>query len=390
MRIALFTETYFPQINGVSRSLDRLVDHLVTSGDTVRLYIPRYREPLTIDSPKVTVRSFRSVALPFYREILLPLVSARTLCGELAQFQPDLIHIATEGTLGRAALKASRRFDCPVASSYHTNFSTYLRSYGAGWLESTSWSYLRRFHNATSVTFCPTPSILELLEENGFERVRTWGRGVDSERFHPRLRDAELRRSLGIATDETVLLYAGRLAAEKNLEMLMEAFRRLNGDHRARLLFVGDGPLREKLQREAPSGVLFTGYKHGAELAAVYASADLFLFPSLTETFGNVILEGMASGLPAVGFDVPGPKDIIRHCQTGWLVPAVSPSCLAATVETLLDTPEMILRAGREARLYAETQTWPRINDVVRSHYLDLLRSRVTSFLEPSASWSQS
>jgi glycosyltransferase involved in cell wall biosynthesis len=287
----------------------------------------------------------------------------------LKSFQPDLVHIATEGPLGWAALHAARHLGLPVVSSYHSNFSQYLRQYGFGCLEEACWRYLRWFHNGTQVTFCPTPSIRDLLLARGFREVRTWGRGVDSGHFHPEKRDDQLRRQWGAGPDTPVILYVGRLAAEKNVAMLLDAFGLLPDDPAPILVLVGDGPLRSRLEKVSGKRVVFAGYRQGEELARSYASADLFVFPSLTDTFGNVLLEGMAAGLPAVGFCVPGPKDVIRPGETGLVVNSVGAAELAQGMKQMLEEPVRRQIMGEQARSFALTRSWPAILGSLRQEY---------------------
>ncbi|GAB6083229.1 glycosyltransferase family 1 protein [Desulfuromonas carbonis] len=369
MRIAIVSETWLPQINGVSRTLNQLANYLVACGDQLLLLTPRYRQGLTLPVGS-EAECFPALPLPFYSEVLLPVVTPLRLLHRLAAFVPDLVHIATEGPLGWAALRAARRLGLPVVSSYHTNFAQYLASYRLGALETVAWDYLRKFHNRTDLTLCPTPSIVGMLAERGFRNLIVWPRGVDAARFHPRHRDPELRRSLGIAGDEVVLLFVGRLAAEKNLALLFAACRRLSG--RVRQLLVGDGPLRAELEHTALPGAIFSGYREGEELARYYASADIFAFPSLSETFGNVVLEALASGLPTVAFNVPGPRDILLSGESGILVEEQSATALAAALQSLVDDAQMRQRLGRAARLYAEDQNWEEINSAVRDQYLRL------------------
>lgn len=376
LRISLVSETYFPQINGVSRTLDRLVRHCTDSGDLVQLLLPRYPQPPAELPPGADRRDWRAVPLPFYREVMLPLVTPGMVSGALADFRPDLVHIATEGPLGWAALRASRYRQLPAVSSYHTNFAEYLIRYRAGLLTPFCWRYLRRFHNATHMTFCPTPSTRRKLESRGFRNVAVWSRGVDSAHFHPAKRDPGLRTALGIAPDEIVLAYAGRLAAEKNLDMLVNAWRTLPERQRCRLLFIGDGPLRRRLEEQTGERGIFAGYRHGEELARIYASADLFVFPSLTETFGNVILEAMASGLPAIGFAVQGPGDIIQDGRTGRLVRTVHADQLQQAMSAVVSDEGQRRQMARHARHYAEAQSWERIMGGLRASYFETLGSR--------------
>jgi len=196
MRISLVSETYFPQINGVSRTLDRLVAELLSQGDEVQLLLPHYGESRDESPERVSVVSYPALPLPFYREIRLPITSPGRVARQLSKFRPGLVHIATEGPLGWAALRAARRLGLPTVSSFHTLFPNYLGCYGIGQLTPLAWRYLRWLHNATAVTFCPTPSIRDLLQEQGFHNLEIWSRGVDSQRFHPDKRDPQLRRSL--------------------------------------------------------------------------------------------------------------------------------------------------------------------------------------------------
>ncbi len=292
----------------------------------------------------------------------------------MEMFKPDLVHIATEGPLGLNALRACRTMNLPLVSSFHTNFPSYASHYGASMLEPALWRYLRWFHNSGQATLCPTRSISELLQTQAFRNVQVWGRGVDSTRFCPDKRSDETRDRFGIGHSEIVILYAGRLAAEKNLGMLVNAVQALNRRIPARLLLVGDGPLRAKLESSDGGTTIFTGYRHGEELSQLYAAADVFAFPSITDTFGNVILEAMASGVPAVGFDVPGPRDIIRHGETGLIAPAISAEAMTSALHTALNDRTELRRLSINARQYALSQTWDCANSVVRKVYAEVLQ----------------
>jgi glycosyltransferase involved in cell wall biosynthesis len=310
---------------------------------------------------------------------VLPLVRPRHIRHWLQGFGCQVLHIATEGPLGWAALRAGASLGLPMVSSYHTNFPQYLGQYRAGGLTPLAWRYLRWFHNATRTTFCPTPSIRDLLEQRGFRNVDLWSRGVDSQLFHPGRRSEALRRSLGFAPQETVVVYLGRLAVEKNIETLLNAWQQLPGDRGCRLLVIGDGPLRQRLERAAGAKAVFVGYRHGEELADMVAAGDLLAFPSLTDTFGNVMLEAMASGLSVVGFDAPGPKDVIADGQTGRLVREITAAALARSLAELAKQPELLREMGRKARNYAEHQSWNRIMEQIREKYLSLAFHRTRS-----------
>ena len=372
IRAALVTETYFPQVNGVSRTLDHLVRHCSEQGDRIQLLLPSYAQNGQQLPSRVEKREWRSFALPFYQEVVLPMVTVSMIERALGAFCPDLVHIATEGPLGWATLRAAKRLKIPVVSSYHTNFPQYLQTYNASFLEPLCWKYLRWLHNNTLATFCPSVSARELIEEQGFKNVDIWSRGVDNHRFHPGKRDSQMRNSIGVGPDDILISYAGRLANEKNLEMLFDAWRELADYDNSHLLLIGDGPLRQKLEAKNAPRVIFAGYRYGEELAGMYASSDLFVFPSLSETFGNVVLEAMASGLPVIAYDVQGPKDIVRDRSTGALVSEITANALAAGMREVLKNSDLRRTMGRQARLYAEQQTWGQIMSGMRNRYCDL------------------
>ena len=372
LRISLATETYFPQVNGVSRTLDHLVRHCSEQGDRVQLLLPSYDQNSVKLPPQVEKREWVSLALPFYKEVVLPMVSVSMVERALSDFCPELVHIATEGPLGWATLRAAKRLRLPVVSSYHTNFPHYLQTYKASFLESLCWRYLRWFHNNTLATLCPSNSTRQLIETKGFNNVGLWSRGVDSYRFNPGKRDYEIRKSLGVGPDDILLSYAGRLANEKNLEMLFDAWQELAEVDNCHLLLIGDGPLRTRLQAKQLPRVIFAGYRYGEELATMYASSDLFVFPSLSETFGNVVLEAMASGLPVIAYNVQGPKDIVKERYTGLLVDEISPESLADAVREIVNHHRLMTKMGRQARAYAESCTWQKIMGGMRNHYLEL------------------
>jgi glycosyltransferase involved in cell wall biosynthesis len=377
MRTVLVTETYFPQVNGVSRTLDRLVRHLTGEGHEVRVLAPCYRERTDLP-PGAQLTPYRGFSLPLYPEISICLVRPSQVGESLRDFAPEVVHVATEGPLGLAAVRAARARRLPVVSSFHTHFPRYLAFYRMGWLGPAAWRYLRWFHNQTAVTLCPTESVRRLLLGRGFDGVAVWSRGVDAELFHPRRREEALRRQWGAGPDDVVVAYVGRLAAEKNLPVLLEAFRSRPAKESWRLVLVGDGPLRAELEREAAAAggqLVLTGYRMGEELARAYASADLFAFPSLTDTFGNVLLEAMSSGLPAVGFQVPGPADVVRNGQTGILVPELAPAALARALSSLAASRPERTRLSVNARRWAESQTWAAANGAVIREYRHACRS---------------
>jgi glycosyltransferase involved in cell wall biosynthesis len=318
VQIAYVTETYPPELNGVALTVFHMVGGLRARGHVIDLVRPlRPGEP-----PREDVHEWRTpgLPLPMYRglRIGLPLVSR--LVKRWTQTRPDIVHVATEGPLGWAAVRAARALGVPVTSDFRTHFELYSAYYGFAWCRSLVTAYLRRFHNATDRTFVPTATLRRDLLGQGYERVEVVARGVDGEQFSPLHRSVALRASWG-ATDTTpVALYVGRLAAEKNVPLAFRAYEALRARApAARMVVVGDGPLAERLQREHPAAI-FAGRRAGDDLARYYASSDIFLFPSQTDTFGNVTLEALASGLLVVAFRTGAATVHIEDCANGVLI----------------------------------------------------------------------
>lgn len=375
MKIAIFTDTFLPELNGVARTLGRFAAQLDKLGIEYRVWAPGYRRP--IESSPSVIR-IPSVAFPLYPECRAAFPNPWRIRLELREFDPDIVHIVTEFNVGVVGFRAARKLGIPTVSSYHTNFSHYTRHYRMQWLESTLWWYLRRFHNRTLVTFCPSETTRRELESVGMERVKIWSRGIDGHLFSPDKRDVAWRRELGI-DDKVVLTYVGRLGHEKSVELLFDTLRLLNErlSDRIHLLLVGDGPLRPKLEREAPGNVTFTGFKRGEDLYRAFASGDIFCFPSVTETFGNVVIEAMASGLPVVAAAQGGPVDIIRHGDTGYLFEPANAAAMARHVEELvMDEPARLAMAER-AVAYARTQSWDVVFGKLLADYREIVAAQV-------------
>ena len=394
LRIALFTDTWSPQVNGVSRTLERLVDHARRQGHEVVVVSPR---PWAEDNGKRTARtpqgaapdrspgascpptahlSVPGVPLFLYPELLVTWTPGRTVRQKLAAFDPQVVHCATESVLGWWGRRWALESDRPLVTSFHTNFPEYATGYGLGFARPLAWSLLRRFHAPAARTLCPSMATRADLRDRGFhDRVEVWSRGVDAEAFAPAYRSPKLREELAPGA-ETLLLYVGRLAPEKRLGLLMEGFARLRkGGHRGRvaLVLVGDGPIRKELEARGEPDVHFAGYRTGAALAAAYASGDVFAFPSDTETFGNVVVEAMASGLPVVGVNRGGVRDIIQEGETGFLVPPGDAAAFSDALAVLVRDSRMRSRMGSCARRDAESRSWPRILDGVIAQYREAL-----------------
>jgi len=318
MRIAIITENFLPKLDGVTRTLAKLLEHLQQSEHSVMLLGP---DSGMEEYAGAEIVGTAGLPFPFYPELKFnffrPLFMRR-----LGEFRPDIIHLVDPVILGATGLAAARFFNVPLVSSYHTNLAAYCEHFGFSLLTRPMWSYNRFVHNQCAMTFCPSPSTAAMLRLEGFEHLRIWPRGVDTSVFTPERRSAELRASwLGReAENKTVLLYVGRVSWEKNLRLLVQAYRGMSHSN-THLVIVGEGPASIEMQQElADLSVTFTGYLTGEALATAYASSDVFAFPSRTETFGQVVLEAMASGLPVVGLVAEGVCDLVENERTGFLV----------------------------------------------------------------------
>ena len=361
LHIALVSETFPPEVNGVANTLGRLCQGLRERGHRLQLVRPRQADDTAPNDDQLLLT--RGWPLPGYAGLQWGQSSLHKLLRRWQRNRPDVLYIATEGPLGLSALRAARRLGIPVVSGFHTNFQQYSDHYGFGLLTRLLTGYLRWFHNRSRLTLVPSPSQRLELQRRGFERLELLARGVDGQLFHPARRSAALRAEWGLGEDEIAVLHVGRLAAEKNLQLLTRAFRQLQGDlpqQRLRLVLVGDGPLRAQLQAELPEA-LFCGVQRGEALAAHYASGDLFLFPSLSETFGNVVLEALASGLAVVAFDQAAAAQHIRHGHNGALAMPGDEVAFIESARWLLEDPESLRRVRLNARQHAGKQGWPAI-----------------------------
>lgn len=361
LHIALVSETFPPEVNGVANTLGRLCQGLRERGHRLQLVRPRQADDTAPNDDQLLLT--RGWPLPGYAGLQWGQSSLHKLLRRWQRNRPDVLYIATEGPLGLSALRAARRLGIPVVSGFHTNFQQYSDHYGFGLLTRLLTGYLRWFHNRSRLTLVPSPSQRLELQRRGFERLELLARGVDGQLFHPARRSAALRAEWGLGEDEIAVLHVGRLAAEKNLQLLTRAFRQLQRDlpqQRLRLVLVGDGPLRAQLQAELPEA-LFCGVQRGEALAAHYASGDLFLFPSLSETFGNVVLEALASGLAVVAFDQAAAAQHIRHGHSGALATPGDEAAFIESARWLLEDPESLRRVRLNARQHAGKQGWPAI-----------------------------
>ncbi len=368
LRVALVTETFPPEINGVAMTLGRTLEGLLRRGHSVQLVRPRQASDnvrsAAAHPPGFSEVLVRGVPIPNYAGLRFGLPAGLRLLQLWRRQPPDIVHVATEGPLGWSALNAARRLGLSVSSGFHTNFHNYTRHYGLGWMRRPISGYLRGFHNRCDVTLVPTQALAETLCREGYRNLAVVSRGVDTTLFRPERRSAALRACWGVAEGQLLVLHVGRLAAEKNLPLLLDAWDAIRIRRpEARLLFVGDGPMRSGLAARCPDAI-FAGMRSGADLAAHYASADLFLFPSMTETFGNVTTEALASGLGVVAYDYAAAGELIEDGGNGCKAPLGDADAFVAAAVRLA-TPD----GGELARLRARSAPsvahldWERIHD---------------------------
>lgn len=360
MRVAIITENFLPKLDGVTRTLARLLEHLQEQGHQALLLGPESGMDCYAGAEVVGTAG---LPLPFYPELKVNLFRPLFM-RRLREFQPDIVHLVDPVALGAMGLAAARLLNIPLVSSYHTNLAAYCSHFGFPILTRPMLSYNRFLHNQCALTFCPSLSTAAKLRAQGFGHVRLWPRGVDTSLFRPERRTISLRRSWLGARDIPIILYVGRVSWEKNLRLLVQAYQRM--DHQScRLVIVGDGPARAEIEQElAGVPVIFTGYLSGEALAESYASADIFAFPSITETFGQVVLEAMASRLPVVGLLSEGVCDLVNSGQTGYLLDArysteaESIAGFQATLSKLVEAEQQRHEMGAAARREAEKYSW--------------------------------
>jgi glycosyltransferase involved in cell wall biosynthesis len=362
VKLAFVTETFPPEINGVAMTFGVITRELGLRGHEVTVYRPNRKDlPPPRTHPEFRIVPLPGIPIPGYPLLRLGLPARAKLRRQWSADRPDLVHVATEGPLGASAVSAARSLGIPVTSSFHTNFHAYMRYYGISLLGDAALRWLRHVHNRTRCTFAPTRDLCTELATLGFENLALLSRGVDTRQFRPALRSRELRERWKAGASDPVVLHAGRMAAEKNYPLLLEAFAAMRAANpRCRFVLVGDGPLRRELERGEP-GFLFTGFIPREELARHYASADVYLHASLTETFGNVLTEAMASGLAVAGFDYAAARQFVQHEQNGLAVPCDQPAKLIEAGVRLVSDGSLRSRLRLAARATVEPQSWEKV-----------------------------
>jgi glycosyltransferase involved in cell wall biosynthesis len=364
MRVALFTETFLPKVDGIVTRLRHTIEHLQRDGHQVCVFCPEggltsYKEAMVCGVP--------AFPLPLYPELKMALPRP-SIGSALQKFRPDIIHVVNPAVLGLAGIFYAKQMNLPLIASYHTHLPKYLQHYGLGALEGLLWELLKLGHNQAAINLCTSTVMVQELSSHGIERTDLWQRGVDTETYHPSLASSEMRDRLsqGHPTDP-LLLYVGRLGAEKEIDRIKPVLAAIPG---ARLAIVGDGPHREQLQAEfAGTATHFVGYLEGKTLASAYASADAFIFPSRTETLGLVLLEAMAAGCPVVAARSGGIPDIVTDGENGYLFDPSQPDSAIVATQNLLAVVERRKAIAQQARAEAERWSWSAATKQLASYY---------------------
>jgi glycosyltransferase involved in cell wall biosynthesis len=386
LNIAVVTETYPPDINGVAHTLSKIVDGLQRNGHVLWLIRPKHQASDTATrTDRYQEILVKGLPIPFYKQLRMGLPAKRELTRLWSRQRPDIVHIATEGPLGWSALQVAKKLKLPVSTDFRTNFHAYSQHYGIGWLSGAIMAYLKKFHNSAQATMVPTSQLQAELDSAGFKHLSVVPRGIDTDVFSPNHRSEALRQSWGADTNTRVLLYVGRLAPEKNLKLVIQTYRNMKRSHPdVKLVLVGDGPMRDSLQKDNPS-VIFAGFQTGSALAQHYASGDIFLFASQTETFGNVTLEAMASKLAIVAFHHAAAGELIQSGVNGMLARTHSELDFEMGVQALLNNQALMQHVAEQACLSARALSWRMIVERTESVFHLVMRQHVQTFtIRPS------
>ncbi len=358
MKIAVFTDTFLPEINGVTKTLGKMKDHMDKGNIEYKFFVPGKEDTKTMYD---NIISFTSFNFFLYPECKIAIPKYKDVKKTLDDFKPDIIHIVTPFSIGLTGMKYAKDYNIPLVASYHTDFPKYLRFYNLDILESTIWKFFRWFHSHCYMNFCPSRDTRNDMIKHGIENVELWGRGIERDKFSPNKRSEELRGKY-CDDEEKMLLYVGRVAPEKELDILIKSAEILNQKGlKYKLVVVGDGPAKEELEKRNIENIIFAGYKTGEELLSYYASADIFTFPSSSETYGNVILEAMASGLAVVTPYAGGIKENLKDMYNGLAMKPGDPQDMADKIEILINNEELrktIIKNGLE---YIKTKSWDSI-----------------------------
>ena len=374
MRIALFTETFLPKVDGIVTRLRHTIEHLERNGDRVLVVAP---DGGLTEYKGAKVHGVPGFPLPLYPELKLALPSVGTK-EIIAKFDPDLIHVVNPAVLGLGGIYYAKKLNLPLVASYHTHLPQYLHHYGLGAIEGVFWEFLKATHNQAQLNLCTSTAMVNELVNHGIKNVDLWQRGVDTEMFRPSLASKQMRSRLSEGNpDSPLLLYVGRVSAEKQIDQIKPV---LEAIPEARLAIVGDGPNREALQAHfAGTNTNFVGYLQGLELASAYASADAFVFPSRTETLGLVLLEAMAAGCPVVAANSGGIPDIVTDGENGYLFEVDDPDGAITATKKLLEAKTTREQLRVKARQEAERWGWAAATKHLQSYYRSVVKPEILS-----------
>ncbi|QAT61900.1 glycosyltransferase family 1 protein [Acidilutibacter cellobiosedens] len=373
MKIALFADTYLPQINGVTNTLNKLIQYYDSMGIQYKIFVPKYNTEI----PDENIEQFYSVRFFLYPESRVAFPNSFRISSLLSDFRPDIIHNMTEFNMGISGLNYGKKHGIPTVSNYTTNFSQYADYYKVNFLKQPIWNYMKWFHTQNDMTLCPSVVAQKLLYNHGIYNTRLFSRGIDYKKFHPMYRSNQLREQLGIS-DKIAFLYVGRVSYEKDLDILSESYQDIHRKYgtKVAMIITGDGPYLEKCKEMFPKDTIFTGFKKGKELSEIYASCDIFICPSSTETFGNVVLEAMASGLPVIGANAGGVGEIIQHEITGLKFSPRDPEKLVQCMDNLIENADLRNRLKKNGRKFSVNRSWDKIFNGLINTYHEILEQK--------------
>lgn len=385
MKIALFTDTFPPDVNGVAKTLERWVRYLEKRGAECKVFAPQKDGSDTYGS--MSVERFYSIPFALYPECRFTIPNPVHLSKAFKQFQPSLVHVATPFNLGLLGNHYARKHKVPLVASYHTNFDQYLQFYNIQWLEPLYWRYMNWFHQPCRKVYVPSATTLGHIGAKGLANLEVWSRGIDTERFRPHVDKHEVLSAYGIDPGKFIILYVGRIAAEKNIDVFMNVIDALpqHIHENSHIILAGDGPLLPSLAEQYKrDNMTFTGYVQGKPLADLFAAADVFLFPSEHETFGNVVLEAMASGTPVIGAASGGVRDIVQDGVTGYLRPPGDIAGFVRSVDALFGNVELRRTLALNGRQYSLQQSWDAIFDRLYRSYESVVEDAGVPAMHPS------
>ncbi len=376
MRVALFTDTFIPEVNGAALALGRWIGYLETQGIEAKVFAPS--DPRADRrAEQGRIERFASIPFVFNADSRVAVPGLLRLHRAVREFQPTIIHVPTPFSMGLYGRYYARKLKIPLIASYHTNWDQYLPKYHLGWTVPLTWKYGRWFHSACLRTLAPTQNTVTYLQGRGIERLGIWSRGIDTSKFRPIADRDQVLRTFGVDPGKFTILYVGRIAKEKGVDVLIEAYNALSSRMRqdTQLLLVGGGPLLPQMKRDnRDPSVHYYGFVEGEALHQIYAAADLFVFPSVTETFGNVVLEAMASGTPVIGAAAGGVGEIIAHEQTGLLCTPGDAESFSRAISTLIEDATLRERLAQAGLQHAREQTWESIHAGLLEQYRSVMR----------------